>query len=78
MKNVFRHRRQLIGRWMAVGFGGLLCSVALAQETQPVALTVGVDAPDMTMTGIDGKEFKLSDVTGAGKNVALMFSRAHW
>ena len=41
-------------------------------------VTVGKQAPDFTVTGIDGKTFKLSDKTKTGKNVALMFSRAHW
>ena len=39
---------------------------------------VGGVAPDFTMTGIDGKKIKLSDITGEGKHVVLMFSRAHW
>jgi len=52
----------------------LLASVAIAKE--PAA--IGQAAPDITMTGVDGKEFKLSDITGSGTNVALMFSRAHW
>jgi hypothetical protein len=56
----------------------LLCSNASAQREQLVELQVGAEAPDITLTGIDGKEFQLSDVTKSGKNVALMFSRAHW
>ncbi len=56
----------------------LLCSNASAQQEKPVELAAGADAPDITLTGIDGKEFQLSDVTKSGKNVALMFSRAHW
>ena len=46
---------------------------AAAQE-----LEIGKPAPDFTVTGIDGKEFKLSDITGSGKHVGLMFSRANW
>ncbi|MGB7347511.1 MAG: hypothetical protein WBD20_25035 [Pirellulaceae bacterium] len=42
------------------------------------SVVIGSAAPDFTMMGIDGKEFKLSDVTKSGKNVSLMFSRAHW
>lgn len=55
----------------------LLGTFAGADE-KVATVTVGKTAPDITMTGIDGKELKLSDVTGRGKNVALMFSRAHW
>lgn len=39
---------------------------------------VGKKAPNFVMTGIDGKEFKLSDKIGKDKNVVLMFSRANW
>jgi hypothetical protein len=49
------------------------CGNDAASEVQ-----VGRAAPDFSVTGIDGKAFKLSDKTKAGKNVALMFSRAHW
>ena len=42
------------------------------------AIQNGKPAPDITVTGVDGEEFKLSDITGSGKHVALMFSRAHW
>jgi hypothetical protein len=41
-------------------------------------VVVGKTAPDITVTGIDGKTLTLSQVTERGKNVALMFSRAHW
>ena len=51
-----------------------VCSAADAAD----AVAVGKSAPDFTVTGIDGKQFKLSDKTASGKNVALMFSRAHW
>jgi len=50
---------------------------AVADEPKPVA--VGEEAPDFTVTGIDGKEFKLSDRIGQKeRNVVLLFSRAHW
>ena len=39
---------------------------------------VGQQAPDFTATGIDGKQFKLSDRAGKDKNIILMFSRANW
>lgn len=50
----------------------------LASSTTAQDVAVGKKAPDITMTGIDGKEFKLSDAAKQGKNVALMFSRANW
>jgi hypothetical protein len=55
----------------------LLSAVCVAEEAKAV-VAVGKPAPDITLTGIDGKLFKLSDITASGKNVALMFSRAHW
>ena len=58
------------------------CSVALAgvcsAQEAPVEVKVGKQAPDFTATGIDGKEFKLSQKLASGKHVVLMFSRAHW
>ena len=51
--------------------------VAIADEVAKKA-AVGKPAPDFTVTGIDGNEFKLSQKTAPGKNVVLMFSRAHW
>ena len=54
---------------------GATCAVA---EDAIAPITIGKAAPDITLTGIDGKQFKLSEKTSAGKNVALMFSRAHW
>ena len=55
----------------------LLGAVCFADDAAD-AVAVGKPAPDFTVTGIDGKQFKLSDKTATGKNVALMFSRAHW
>ena len=54
----------------------LLSAVCLAQDSAEA--TVGKPAPDFTATGIDGKDFKLSDKISSGKNIVLMFSRAHW
>jgi len=59
-----------------LSLGCCLFLVSAANAKEPVK--VGQSAPDITLTGIDGKQFKLSDVTGSGKNVALIFSRAHW
>ena len=56
----------------------LLLATVVHAEAPNASLAVGKPAPDFTVTGIDGKEFKLSDVTASGKHVALMFSRAHW
>ncbi len=53
----------------------LLCCWTVT-AVEPVA--VGSSAPEITMTGVDGREFKLSEIIGTGKNVALIFSRAHW
>ncbi len=62
---------------LAAGGLFLIASVLIADDP---AETVAVNkpAPDFTVKGRDGKQFKLSDKTGSGKNVALMFSRAHW
>ena len=57
--------------------GLLLPTAALAQHAGG-KVSVGKPAPDFTVTGIDGKSFKLSDITATGKNVVLIFSRAHW
>lgn len=56
----------------------LMLSAVCKADEAPAAITVGTPAPDISLTGIDGKKFKLSEVTGSGKHVALMFSRAHW
>ena len=49
---------------------------ALADD---VTVEVGKRAPDFTATALDGTRFKLTDKFQDGKkNVALMFSRAHW
>lgn len=53
-----------------------IASTSFAQEDVKVA--VGKQAPDFTVTGIDSKDFKLSDKIGKDKNIVLMFSRAHW
>ena len=54
----------------------LFAAPAVAQDSAKVAADKA--APDFTVTGIDGKQFKLSDIAKRGKNVALMFSRANW
>lgn len=42
-------------------------------------VTVGKRAPDFVATGIDGKQFKLSEkLDGDDKNIVLLFSRGHW
>ena len=47
-------------------------------EKKATKVEIGKPAIDFTVTGIDGKEFKLSDRMGKDKNIVLMFSRAHW
>lgn len=55
----------------------LTLSNTFADDTAKVE--VGKPAPDFTVTGIDGKTFKLSDkLKAADKNIVLMFNRAHW
>ena len=57
----------------AIGFA----TTVVADEAATVR--TGQPAPDFTVTGIDGKTFKLSDKLKAGDtNIALMFSRANW
>jgi hypothetical protein len=65
-------------RLLQIGCCVLLLSAVCVAEDAKTAVVVGEPAPDMTLTGIDGKPFKLSSITASGKNVALMFSRAHW
>ncbi len=55
----------------------LLGAVCLADDA-PLGIAIGKPAPDFTVTGIDGKQLKLSEKTASGKNIVLMFSRAHW
>ena len=53
--------------------------MACRADADEVKVQVGKPAPDFTVTGIDGKPFKLSEKLNGGKtNVAVMFSRAHW
>ena len=60
---------------LSIFAAGLSGSVA----DEKTAVELGKPAPDFTVTGIDGKTFKLSDKLKSGdKNVALMFSRANW
>ena len=64
---------------VAIGVLALWSSTVSAQDAETTTVAqVDEKAPDFKMTGIDGKEFSLSDVTAEGKNVVLMFSRAHW
>ncbi len=49
----------------------------LAQLANTV--TIGKPAPDFVVTGIDGKQFKLSEKLSRNeKNIVLLFSRGHW
>lgn len=84
------HTRRQFASGLALGLP-LAASVALSACFSPAAqgqdsknadakqtkVELNQTAPDFAMTGIDGKEFKLSDRLGK-KNVVLMFSRARW
>ncbi|RMF40226.1 MAG: hypothetical protein D6753_12115 [Planctomycetota bacterium] len=67
-----------------IGLSSILayCAVAgviggvSARGAEP--LKVGDRAPDFSVTGIDGKQFSLSDKLKSGKHLVLIFSRAHW
>lgn len=63
--------------WLLVSLLLGVCSVATGQDAAS-GIKVGSPAPDFTMTGIDGKDFKLSELTKQGKHVVLIFDRAHW
>lgn len=49
-----------------------------AAQSRVVVVAEGDAAPDVSLTGLDGKTFRLSQWTDRGKNVVLIFSRAHW
>ena len=61
--------------YLAIAF---LASTPIGFAQNADKAEVGKLAPDFVMTGIDGKDFKLSDKTGKGKQIVLMFSRANW
>ena len=54
----------------------LMAAVCLGDESSKAEL--GKPAPDFSVTGIDGKQLKLSELTSKGNNVVLLFDRAHW
>jgi len=46
---------------------------------EPTKVEVGKPAPNFTATGIDGKDFQLSDkLQDKDKHIVLIFSRANW
>jgi hypothetical protein len=47
-------------------------------DSRTVDLSEGDSAPDITLVGLDATRFRISELTGRGKNVVLLFSRAHW
>ena len=64
-------------RTLAVGLVLTASPSVFADEVHEAK--VGQAAPDFTATGIDGKEFKLSEKLKSGeKNIVLLFSRASW
>lgn len=67
----------MTGRFLA-GTSVLLFALSCVSTGAAETASLGKPAPDFTATGIDGKPFKLSEKTATGKNVVLMFSRAHW
>lgn len=62
---------------LAIAFIGC-ASLCMADDDSAEKVEIGKRAPDFVMTGIDGKDFKLSDKLCKEKNVVLMFSRANW
>lgn len=58
--------------------GAILAMASVSSFGQNTKVEVGSAAPDFTVTGIDGKEFKVLQTLGKDKHVVLMFSRAHW
>lgn len=61
--------------YLALAF---MASMTICGAQNAERAEVGKLAPDFVMTGIDGKDFKLSDKTGKHKHIVLIFSRAHW
>lgn len=65
-----------------------LGSVAIAQTRQgpdsqiagnePAPIVVGQPAPDFSMTDVNGDLVRLSSLIADGKNIVLIFDRAHW
>ena len=55
---------------------GLMNLSNLSAAEDPAAVKVGDKAPNFTLTSADEKSVSLSDFEG--KNVVLVFSRAHW
>lgn len=68
--------------WLLAGCTIAWCALASGQDevvkVEVAKVAEGDQAPDFTMTGIDGTDLKLSDLTAQGQNVVLMFDRAHW
>ncbi|MCA9127398.1 MAG: hypothetical protein KDB22_09940 [Planctomycetales bacterium] len=65
-------------RLIAAAFLLLAIAPAAPARGQEGKVQVGKLAPDFVVTGIDGKDFKLSSKLGKDKNIVLMFSRASW
>lgn len=54
-----------------------LLSISCLSAADPPALAkIGEKAPDFTLTSADNKPVSLSDFKG--KDIVLIFSRAHW
>ena len=54
-------------------------NAASAADEKPQLLEVGKQAPNFSVTGVDGKSVELKNrLEGGKRNVVLIFSRANW
>ena len=64
---------------MSIPLLGIVLSRILYAEEPLKPMAVGVQAPDITATGIDGEPFKLSELQRKReRHLVLIFSRANW
>ena len=64
-------------RWVVAALAGLMLAgvagTAGAQENQNQPLPAGETAPDFTLKAVDGKDFKLSEMTKKGPVLVNFF-----